>query len=186
LCCRDRLQAFRISGRTAHGLNSFGLIGLLVRSSPNVETALQSFVRYFYLHLQGAVVALTVDANKATLRFDIYQARAKANDQVGAAAVAVIFNILRELCGLAWKPEEICFAQRRPEDVEPFRKFFRAPLRFDAEHYAVVFLPIGCKTSCPIPVRNCVGWCKRRSTRLPCDMATISRNRYAASCVAHS
>ncbi len=121
------------------GLNSLGLVGLLVRSSPNVETALQSLVRYFYLHLQGAVLALTVDANKATLRFDIYQARAEANDQVGAGALAVIFNILRDLCGLAWKPEEICFAQRRPEDVEPFRQFFRAPLRFDAEHHAVVF-----------------------------------------------
>jgi len=31
------------------------------------------------------VVALTVDANKATLSYDIYQARAEANDQVGAA-----------------------------------------------------------------------------------------------------
>jgi hypothetical protein len=52
------------------GLNSLGLVGLLVRSSPNVETALQNFVRNLYLHLQGAVLALTVDADKATLRFD--------------------------------------------------------------------------------------------------------------------
>jgi AraC-like DNA-binding protein len=121
------------------GLNSLGLVGLLVRSSPDVETALQSLERYFYLNLQGAAVALTVDANNATLRYDIYQARAEATDQVGAGALAVFCNILRDLCGLAWKPKEICFAQRRPEDVEPFRQFFRAPLRFDAEHHAVVF-----------------------------------------------
>jgi len=67
------------------GLNSLGLVGLLVRSSPDVETALQSLERYLYLQLQGAVLALTVDANKATLSYDIYQARAEANDQVGPA-----------------------------------------------------------------------------------------------------
>jgi AraC-like DNA-binding protein len=34
---------------------------------------------------------------------------------------------------------ELRFAHRRPVDVAPFRGFFKAPLRFDAEQYAAVF-----------------------------------------------
>ncbi len=42
----------------ADGLHSFGLVGLLVKHSPDVETAMRSFVRYLYLHVQGAAVDL--------------------------------------------------------------------------------------------------------------------------------
>jgi AraC-like DNA-binding protein len=46
---------------------------------------------------------------------------------------------VRNLCGPEWRPVEVLFAHRRPEDVRPFRRFFRAPLRFDAERTALVF-----------------------------------------------
>ncbi|MGB5291647.1 MAG: helix-turn-helix domain-containing protein [Lysobacterales bacterium] len=49
------------------------------------------------------------------------------------------FNILRDLCGADWGPVEVRFAHRKPEDTTPFRRFFRAPLRFDSEQYAVAF-----------------------------------------------
>jgi AraC-like DNA-binding protein len=48
-------------------------------------------------------------------------------------------NIMRELCGADWRPIEAWFAHRRPADVGPFRRFFRVPLRFDAEQFALVF-----------------------------------------------
>ena len=125
-------------GREA-GLNSFGLVGLLAQSSPDVGTALRHLVRFFFLHARGAATTLQVDGNVARLGYDIYQPQAEANDQVGGGAVAVAFNVLRELCGPRWKPVEVRFAHRRPDDVGPFRRFFRVPLCFDAEQYAVVF-----------------------------------------------
>ena len=48
-------------------------------------------------------------------------------------------NIMRELCGPDWRPTEAWFAHRMPADVGPFRRFFRVPLRFDAEQYALIF-----------------------------------------------
>jgi AraC-like DNA-binding protein len=51
----------------------------------------------------------------------------------------MMFNIMRSLCGPDWKPIETMFAHRKPEDVRPFRQFFQAPLRFDAERNALVF-----------------------------------------------
>ncbi len=121
------------------GLHSFGLVGFLVKYSPDVGTALRSMVRYFHLHARGAAPALAVDGDRAILSFGIYQPQVEAAEQIGDGAVAVMFNIMRGLCGPAWKAEEARFAHRRPEDIAPFRQFFRAPLRFDAEQNAVVF-----------------------------------------------
>ena len=55
-------------------------------------------------------------------------------------ALAVMLNIMQSLCGPGWQPSQVTFAHRKPDDVEPFRRIFRAPLRFDAEQNALVFL----------------------------------------------
>ena len=111
------------------GLHSIGLAGLLVRYSPDVETALRSFVRYLHTHVRGAKSALTVDGDVATLNWEIYQPGVEAVDQVGDGALAVMFNILRELCGPDWKPIEVRFAHREPAQLQPFRMFFRTTLQ---------------------------------------------------------
>jgi AraC-like DNA-binding protein len=121
------------------GLHSLGLVGLLVKYSPDAGTALRSLVRHFHLHARGAAVNLTVERDQATFSFGVYQAEIEATDQVGDGAVTMMFNIMRALCGRAWKPAEIQFAHRKPPDVEPYRRYFQVPLRFDAEQYALVF-----------------------------------------------
>ena len=120
-------------------LRSFGLIGLLARSAPDAGTALRSLVRHFHFQARGAVLTLEVEGDLAVLSYESYQPQAAATDQVGDGAVAIAFNILRELCGRDWMPIELRFAHRKPQDVGPFRRFFQAPLRFDAEQYAVLF-----------------------------------------------
>ncbi len=121
------------------GLHSLGRMGLLAKYSPNVELALGSLIRYLHLHVRGATTALSVDSGLAVFEYQIYQAGALGNDQVGEGAVAAAFNILRDLCGDDWKPIEVRFAHRKPDDVTLFRQFFGVPLRFDSEQYAVVF-----------------------------------------------
>jgi AraC-like DNA-binding protein len=120
-------------------LRSFGLVGLLGRYSENVETALRSLVRYFHLHNRGAAVDLEVDGDRAMLSFGSFRPHTEAADQIGDGAVAVMLNVMRDLCGADWTPEEAHFAHRRPEDVGIFRRFFAVPLRFDAEQYGLVF-----------------------------------------------
>jgi AraC-like DNA-binding protein len=121
------------------GLQSIGLAGLLVRYSPDVEMALRSFVRYLHTHVRGAKSALTVDGDIATLHWEIYQPGVEAVDQVGDGALAVMFNILRELCGPDWKQIEVRFAHREPAQLQPFRMCFRTTLTFDAEDYSMRF-----------------------------------------------
>ena len=61
-------------------------------------------------------------------------------DHVGDGALATLSNVMHELCGSDWRPSEVCFAaHRRPLDGGPYRRFFRVPLRFDAETYSLSF-----------------------------------------------
>ena len=120
-------------------LSSLGLLGFLVQHSPNVEAALRSLVRFSHLVVRGAGANLAVHGNFAFLGYEIHQPGVEATDQAGDGAMAMFFNVMRKLCGPEWKLVEVWFAHRRPEDVEPYRRFFGAPLRFDAEQYAIVF-----------------------------------------------
>jgi AraC-like DNA-binding protein len=120
-------------------LKSMGLVGLLVRYSPDVKTALRSLVRHFHLHAHGAVMELARDGDIAELRFAIYHPNVVGASHVGDASVATMFNIMNTLCGPHWTPAEVQFALRGPKDVRPYRQFFGVPVLFDAENYALVF-----------------------------------------------
>ena len=131
------------------GLHSLGLVGLLVKYSPDVGTALRSLVHHMHLHVRGATTTFAVDGAMARLTYDVHQPRVEATDQVGDGALALMSNIMRALCGPRWKPIEVCMTHRKPEDVGPFRRFFRAPLRFDAEQNVLVFSTYWLRHSLP-------------------------------------
>lgn len=121
------------------GLHSLGLAGYLVKTSPDVGTALRSLGRLVNLHVHGAVMPLTMEGHSAMISYLAYQPYVEATEQIGDGAVAALFNCMGTLCGPRWQPAEVWFAHGRPVDTTPFRQFFRAPLRFDAERYALVF-----------------------------------------------
>lgn len=121
------------------GLHSLGLVGLLVKYSSDVKTALRTLTRFLHLHVRGAVSNLEMERNLAMFTYEIYQPGTEGTDQVGDGAVAAIFNIMKTLCGPNWKPSEVRFSHRKPDDVRPYRSFFKAPLVFDTTLNAVVF-----------------------------------------------
>ena len=136
---RTGCQHFGLLVGQRMNLKALGLVGLLMRTSPDAGRALSSLVNLLHLHSQGAVMALRVDEDVAMLTYDAYEPGLEATDQTGAGAVAMMLNAMRTLCGPDFRPTEASFGHRRPADIEPFRKFFKVPLYFDAEHYALVF-----------------------------------------------
>jgi AraC-like DNA-binding protein len=121
------------------GLSSLGLIGLLAQHSSTVGAALRGLVLYLHVHERGAVPALTVDHGLAVVSYSIYQQGVGGTAQIQDMAMAITCNILRGLCGPAWRPTEVLFSHRPPEHLGPHRQFFQVPLRFDMEQTAVVF-----------------------------------------------
>lgn len=123
------------------GLDCLGLIGRLPLYVPDVGTALRGMILHLHLHDRGAVPVLSVERNAALLSYLVYQPGVAGTFQIYDAAIAIIYNILRTLCGPGWLPDEVLFAHRQPEDLGPYRNFFQAPLRFDQEQTALVFAP---------------------------------------------
>jgi AraC-like DNA-binding protein len=121
------------------GLHSLGLVGLVARYSPDVRSALHKLGTYLHLHNGAAVTSVLETDDVAVLAYDLNQPDIEAVDQISDGAIAILFNILRSLCGPDWHPVEVRFAHRKPADVRPFRRFFGAPLRFDDEQTALVF-----------------------------------------------
>ena len=119
------------------GLSSLGLVGLLAKYSPDVATALRSVARFIHLHSRGLGLDLAIDGERSVLTLGLPDF--VATEHLGDGGTAILLNVMRDLCGRNWVPAEAFFAHRRPEHVEPYRRIFGAPLRFDAQNYGLVF-----------------------------------------------
>jgi AraC-like DNA-binding protein len=118
---------------------ALGLIGLAVRDSENVEVALRRLGAYLHLYHGGQVLNLDVNGDVATLGYAIHQPSVEAVDQIEDGALAIFFNIMRDLCGANWLPLAVRFAHRRPASLRPFLEYFHTTLQFNAEQSALVF-----------------------------------------------
>jgi AraC-like DNA-binding protein len=73
----------------------------------------------------------------AWIGYAAYQPGIEGADHLRGGAAAIGFNMMRELCRAL--PDEVLLSRRPPADARPYRRFFRVPVRFDAEQSALVF-----------------------------------------------
>ena len=116
---------------------SLGLVGRLMRNARTFGRALQDLVDNQRHYIRGAAVYLIVRDGVAWIGYAVYQPGTEGADQLRDGAVAIGFNMMRELCGAL--PDEVLLSRRPPADARPYRRFFRVPVRFDAEQSALVF-----------------------------------------------
>ena len=121
------------------GPEAMGLVGLLIEHSPDVGGALHNLVLHLHLHDRGAVPVLVVEGERALLGYAIYQPGVEGTRHIYDITLAIGFNVMKALCGPNWRPDEVLCGHSRPQDLEPFQRFFRAPLRFDSERTALAF-----------------------------------------------
>jgi AraC-like DNA-binding protein len=140
LCAeRTGCRCFGLLAAQQSGLSSLGVVGYLMQHSPDVGTALRDLILHMHLHDRGAVPTLSVRDGVAVLGYAIYQRGVVRADQIYDVGVTVAFNVMRSLCGAEWAPTQVLFSHSKPRDTTPFRRFFRAPLLFDADQTALVF-----------------------------------------------
>jgi AraC-like DNA-binding protein len=136
---RTRCEHFGLLLGERSNTSHLGLVGYLVQSSPDVASALRNLILHLHLHDRGAVPTLTVRNEVALLGYAIYQAGVVRADQIYDAAMAVASNLMTSLCGPKWRATEVLLSRASPTDPSPHRRFFRAPVRFDADQTAIVF-----------------------------------------------
>lgn len=119
--------------------SAFGALGFFIRNAPNVGTALKDLVTHLDLHDRGAASFLEVSEQTTVLGYELCQPDTEGSDQINDGALAVAWNMMRTLCGPEWLPVQVQFRRAPPEEIGAWQRFFQAPLRFNADHTALVF-----------------------------------------------
>jgi AraC-like DNA-binding protein len=121
------------------GPSTLGVAGFMLRVAPDVRTALRDLVRHLDLHDEGGVPFVETQGEVSLLGYAIHQRGAQAAAQIYDLSIAIACNIMRTLCGKAWRASQVMLSRRKPRDIAPYQRFFQGPLRFDAEQSAVAF-----------------------------------------------
>ena len=119
--------------------SSLGVAGFMLKSAPDVGSALRDLVRYLDLHDQGGALSLATVNRKAFLGYSILIDDVEAAGEIYDLSMAVACRVMRGFCGETWNPAEVVLSRRQPQDVSPYRRFFRAHVQFDAGQSALVF-----------------------------------------------
>ena len=136
---RTRCRHFGLLvGRRATIL-SLGLVGRLMLHSETFGDALRGLVANLSVQDRVVVPSLDVEGDTAVFSYAVYQPETESADQITDGAIACAVNAIRALLGEDWAPTEVLLPRAQPADTEPYRRHFRAPVRFDQEIAALVF-----------------------------------------------
>ncbi|MEZ5583709.1 MAG: AraC family transcriptional regulator ligand-binding domain-containing protein [Candidatus Competibacteraceae bacterium] len=110
----------------ARAVPSFlGIPGFMLHTAPDVATALHDLIHHLDLHDRGGVPVLITREDLTWLGYAIYESGAEAVDQIYDLSVAVVCNIMRDLCGENWNPIEVHLSRQSPHNLVPYRRFFK-------------------------------------------------------------
>ena len=118
---------------------SLGLVGRLMLHSETFGDALRGLVAHLSVQDRVIVPSLDVAGDTAVFSHAVYQPGMESADQITDGAIACAVNAIRALLGADWAPAEVLLPRGQPADTEPYRRHFRAPVRFDQEIAALVF-----------------------------------------------
>jgi AraC-like DNA-binding protein len=121
------------------GLEVLGLVGDLVRTAATVGQALRGLILNLHLHDRVGTAHLDVTGQSASFGYTNYRFGPPGTVHINTAAMAIAVNIVRELCGPRLVINEVRLACREPRDPSPYRRFFRAPVRFNADDALFTF-----------------------------------------------
>ncbi|MCP8937920.1 AraC family transcriptional regulator [Alsobacter sp. SYSU M60028] len=124
-----------------HGsLDCLGLVGAYMAQAPDVGTAIHDLTDHQHRYVRGALPYVLPMGQEIVFGYRVHETPVAAVEQICEGALALAYNLVRELCGLY--PVEVLFACDEPQDRRPFSRAFGVPLRFNAELYGLAY-PIG-------------------------------------------
>lgn len=119
--------------------SALGVAGFMLKSAPDIGSALRGLVRHLDLHDRGAVATLNIQGDYAQFGYAIHLPGVEAAEQIYDLSIAVVCRIMRSLCGDEWNPSEVHLSRKKPSDPKPYRHFFRAPLLFETHQSVLIF-----------------------------------------------
>ena len=121
-------------------LQALGPIGDLMHNSATVGDALRNLVLHLHIHDRGAAaVLMKVGDAAAIMGYSVCR-----DDTVGLRHIydttnAIVFRLLKELCGPAFKPVSAHFAYPQPPNADVYRNYFGCATAFSASLSGIRF-----------------------------------------------
>ena len=151
---RERLSTSGSWWGDREGFRPLGIVGLLSQHSPDVEPrSVTCFAP------ASAIVALSQrwrfrngDSDAGVRHLPEERA---STDQIYDGAMAIAFNLMKTLCGAKWQPSGDPVLPCRTRGSGTLPRFFKVPLRFDAERTALVFPATWLDQPCMVSTRSC-------------------------------
>lgn len=134
LGCED----FGIQLAKRQSLSMLGPVGLLVQQCTTLGEALKQLQRFLYIHSQAAMIDISLHNEQCLVTMTPlveYQGRDR---QLIDLTLTAGLSILGELLGRPIPVESVCFAYRRPANLQVYNSVFRCPLAFEEERSGVV------------------------------------------------
>ncbi len=122
-----------------YGVTQLGLVGRVAVLSSDVEAALQAMIRFLPIFDRGAILTLREVGEEVSFVYGIFSDGMTGADQLYDLSLTVAFNALKILCGGNWRPKYVTLPHKAPNDARPFRRYYGAETRFDADEAAIVF-----------------------------------------------
>lgn len=122
-------------------LEHLGLPGEIAAAGATIGQAIRSFTLWHWMNTQGGVAFLHTGEPMTGFGYAIFESgAAEGAFQLYDLVIAVAVCMLRQLSGKPeWQPRNVRLAHSAPTDVEPYRRLFRARLRFNAEASMIDF-----------------------------------------------
>lgn len=132
-------ESFGLRVGARRNMTSIGLTGLVSMHAPTVRDALQVISGSIRTSNTGVATMLEERGPVASFQYVVTAPNIESADQIVDAAIALVVNTMRQLCGPAWGPIRVRLTRDPPRDKSPFAQFFRVPVEFGALTAGVIF-----------------------------------------------
>ncbi len=136
---RCEREAFALELARRQNLAVFGALSILVMQSGTVRQGMQLFGRY--LHYSVQAVNLRAREEGELVFFTVHSPIdvASGSDQFWDHAVALLWIVVRMLCGPGWSPRSVFLQRPEPRDGDYYSRYFSAPVAFGSHESGLVF-----------------------------------------------
>ncbi|MFN3891505.1 MAG: AraC family transcriptional regulator [Beijerinckiaceae bacterium] len=117
-------------------LQTLGLVGRYMAHSPSVGEAMRALVQNYERFGRGSHVYLINHGDHVLWGYAVHQKDMPGVEHAHDFAIAAGFRFLKCLCGEG--PAEVLLPRKRPSSALAYHEAFKAPVRFDSEHAALV------------------------------------------------
>ncbi len=120
-------------------LRELGLPGYLATFAPDVQSALSSFARYYYLLGDATDVRFETQDGVASFTYCVLDPESWPRRQDAEQVITMIVMLVRQWASTHWSPQRVCFEHGRPAQASEISRIFGCPVRFDCHSNTVCF-----------------------------------------------